>query len=232
MCGRAPRGGARVSPVRRRRRQDLRSTLASLDGPGLDAARQASGSPGSVVVGLLALAWCGWTAYRVYSDLKDARDQALILEAALARGDVDGARQANASFQDATESAAGRTDGPVWGGFEAMPVFGDDAEGLATVSDVLSDIAETGVTPVLDSAAAPQRRGRSRRASISSPSTGSRRSRRRRRRAAPSSRTRRTDWTGSTPTGSSRRCVSSWTGSATRSAWPRRPSTPPGGPRS
>ncbi len=111
------------------------------------------GIAGVVAVGLLAMAWCGWTAYRVYSDLKDARDQALILEAALARGDVDGARQANASFQEATEAAAGRTDGPVWGGFEGLPVFGDDATGLADVADVLSDIAESGIPPVLDSAA-------------------------------------------------------------------------------
>jgi len=141
-----------VSPVRRRRRHDLNSKLARW------AARFRTrpvklGLAGLLVVGLLALAWCGWTAYRTYSDLKDARDQALILEAALARGDVDGARQANASFQDAIESARGRTDGPVWGVFEALPVVGDDAEGLATVTDVLSDIAESGIPPVLDSAA-------------------------------------------------------------------------------
>ena len=141
-----------MSPVRRRRRHDLNSKLARWTARFWTRPVKL-GLAGLIVVGLLALAWGGWTAYRVYSDLKDARDQALILEAALARGDVDGARQANASFQDATESAAGRTDGPVWGGFEALPVFGDDAEGLATVSDVLSDIAESGVTPVLDSAA-------------------------------------------------------------------------------
>jgi hypothetical protein len=111
------------------------------------------GFAGLVVVGLLALAWGGWTAYRTYSDLKDARNQARILEAALARGDVDGARQANASFQDAIESASGRADGPVWAVFEALPIIGDDAEGLATVTDVLSDIGKSGIPPILDSAA-------------------------------------------------------------------------------
>ena len=81
--------------------------------------------------------WCGAAGRRTASlaDLKEARDQAQILEASLSRGDIDGAERANRRFQDLTESAAGRTDGWVWGVFEAVPVFGDDAEGLATVSD-------------------------------------------------------------------------------------------------
>lgn len=141
-----------MSPVRRRRSHDLRSRLRRWTARFRTRPAKLV-LAGVLVVGLLALAWCGWTAYRVYSDLKDARDQALILEAAVARGDLDGARQANASFQDATESAAGRTDGLVWGVFEALPVFGDDAEALATVADVLSDISESGIPPVLDSAA-------------------------------------------------------------------------------
>ena len=141
-----------MSPVRRRRRHDPPSELDRWTAR-FRTRPVKLGLAGLLVVGLLALAWCGWTAYRTYSDLKDARDQAQIVQAALARGDVDGARQANASFQDAIESAKGRTDGPVWGVFEALPVFGDDAEGLATVTDVLSDIAESGIPPVLDSAA-------------------------------------------------------------------------------
>jgi hypothetical protein len=106
-----------------------------------------------VGVGILALVWCGWTAYRVSADLKEARDQAQILEASLSRGDIDGAERANRRFQDLTESAAGRTDGWVWGVFEAVPVLGDDAEGLATVSEVLSELASSGIPPVLESAA-------------------------------------------------------------------------------
>ena len=104
-------------------------------------------------LGIVALVWCGWTAYRVSADLKEARDQAQILEASLSRGDIDGAERANRRFQDLTESAAGRTDGWVWGAFESVPVFGDDAEGLATVSEVLSDLASSGIPPVLESAA-------------------------------------------------------------------------------
>ena len=107
----------------------------------------------AVVLGLVGLAWCGWTAYRVYDDLREAKDQALIVEAALARGDVDAARRANQAFRDHTDAAARRTDGPVWGLFEGVPVLGDDAEGLATVAEVLSDVGATGIPPLLDAAA-------------------------------------------------------------------------------
>lgn len=105
-----------------------------------------------VVLGLLGLAWCGWTAYKVYADLKEAKDQALILEAALARGDVDAARRANQNFHAETESAARRTDGAVWGMLEGMPLFGDDARALSTVAGVLSDVSDEGVPPLLDAA--------------------------------------------------------------------------------
>jgi hypothetical protein len=108
---------------------------------------------GLVGVGLLAAIWGGWTAYRVYSDLSEAKDQALIVEASLSRGDIAGAQQANVEFQDLTDSAAGRTDGAIWSVFEGVPIFGDDAAGLATVSGVLSDLADDGIPPILESAA-------------------------------------------------------------------------------
>jgi hypothetical protein len=108
---------------------------------------------GSVaVIGLLGLAWSGWTAYKVYADLTEAKEQALVLEAALARGDVDAARRANRNFHAETEAAARRTDGMVWGMFERVPLVGDDAKGLATVSDVLSDLGDDGIPPLLDAA--------------------------------------------------------------------------------
>ena len=144
-----------MSPVRRRRRRGVRPTLRRWTAPFRARLRTRPvvlGIVGVVGLGLLALIWCGWTAYRVYSDLNEARDQAQIIEASLARGDIAGAQLANREFQELTEAAAGRTDGWVWSAFEVVPIFGDDAEGLATVSDVLSDLAESGIPPVLDSA--------------------------------------------------------------------------------
>ena len=108
---------------------------------------------GAVALSMLVLAWSGWTAYRVYSDLKEAKDQALIMKASLERGDVDGARQASRYFQELTEATSDRTGGPAWGLLENMPVFGDDAAGLTEVTEVLATIGETGIPPLMNSAA-------------------------------------------------------------------------------
>jgi hypothetical protein len=154
----AARGGVEgkdsgVSPVRRRRRRGVRHTLRR-PAAVLRTRPVVLALAGAAAVGMLALAWGGWTAYRVYADLKEAKDQALILEAALARGDVESAQRANQTFRDVTESAARRTDGVAWGVFESVPVLGDDAEGLAMVADVLSEVGEQGIPPLLESAAA------------------------------------------------------------------------------
>ncbi len=111
------------------------------------------GLTGAGVLSMLVLAWSGWTAYRVYSDLKEAKDQALIMKASLERGDVDGARQASQYFQELTDATIDRTGGPAWGLLENMPVFGDDAAGLTEVTKVLATIGETGIPPIINSAA-------------------------------------------------------------------------------
>ena len=107
---------------------------------------------GVLAVGVLVALWCGWTAYRVYADLREAKDQALIVKASLERGDDAGAREAGARFRELTDAAADRTDGPAWSLAGSLPFLGDDARGLAEVADVLADIAEGGLPPVLDSA--------------------------------------------------------------------------------
>ena len=138
--------------MRRRRRRGLVPTLRRWTA-GLRTRPVLLGGAGLLLVGLLAMAWCGWTVYRVNSDLQEAQDQALIMKASLERGDIDGARQAEQRFAELTEAAAGRTDGPSWGVFEHMPVLGDDAAGLAEVADVLAGVGEDGLPPILDSAA-------------------------------------------------------------------------------
>src|SRR5918992_1721048 len=107
--GRAAEGRSAVSPVRRRRRRGVRQALRR-QAVRLKTRPVLLGLASVVVLGLLGLAWCGWTAYKVYADLSDAKDQALILENALARGDVDAARHANQTFHAETDSAARRTD--------------------------------------------------------------------------------------------------------------------------
>ncbi|MFC5727427.1 MULTISPECIES: DUF4012 domain-containing protein [Nocardioides] len=126
--------------VRRRLRRLLRGRRGSLVLPGVG---------GAIVLGLLWSAWLGWSTSR---DLGDAADQVEIMQAALVRGDADGARNALAAYREAAESAESRTSGPTWSVFGKVPVLGDDAEGVAIVSAVLADIGRDGLPPVVDAA--------------------------------------------------------------------------------
>lgn len=128
-------------PERRRRRRGARRRRRILIGAAIAA--------GVVAV---AIAWFAWVAQHVYSDLSDAENDARALSDALGEGDAERAREVLAEFQENASSAAGRTDGPTWRLFEAMPFYGDDAEALAAVSEVLVSLGEDGVEPLLDSA--------------------------------------------------------------------------------
>lgn len=113
--------------------------------------RRAAGYAG---LGLLVVAmlWCAWSAFAVSRDLGAAEREAGIMRSALVRGDADGARKALGRFQDATSSAEDRTGGLTWSMFGAVPLLGDDAQGIETISSVLADLGRDGLTPVLDAA--------------------------------------------------------------------------------
>ncbi len=84
--------------------------------------------------------------------LQEVDRQAQILRAALIRGDADGVRQATERYQEAADSAESRTSGFTWTLLEAVPLLGDDAEGVATVARVLADIGRDGLPPVAKAA--------------------------------------------------------------------------------
>src|SRR5689334_367904 len=98
---------------------------------------------------LLAAAWAGWTAYRVNQDLTAAVDDVTVLRAAVEDGDDAAADAALASLQDHSGSAADRTDGPLWSVLEKLPAYGDDAQGVAVVSDVIDDLSQSGIEPLV-----------------------------------------------------------------------------------
>ena len=106
------------------------------------------------VLGILVLGivWCAWTLWSTSRHLSEVEDQAQIMRAAMIRGDTDGARRAMEAYQDAADGAADATSGLTWRLFEVVPVLGDDAEGVALVSDVLADIGRDGLPPVADAA--------------------------------------------------------------------------------
>lgn len=107
---------------------------------------------GAVAVVVLAVVWAAWTAWSVSRDLRAAEREATIMRAALVRGDAAGAARALDRFQEATGDAASGSSGPTWAVFEAVPLLGDDAEGIATIADVLADVGRDGLPPVVDAA--------------------------------------------------------------------------------
>lgn len=144
--------GSLDEPVRRRRR----STPASRFLRRLRRLRRErprllvlAGLGGVAALGVL---WAVWVVWATNKDLAQVRDSATIMRAALVRADADGAREAMADYREAAASARDHTSGPTWAVLEAVPVFGDDAEGIATVAKVLDDIGSDGLEPIADAA--------------------------------------------------------------------------------
>jgi hypothetical protein len=105
----------------------------------------------SVLLGviLLAAAWAGWTAYRVNQDLNAAVDDVTVLRQAVEDGDDGAADAALSDLQGHSGAAADLTDGVIWSLLEQLPSYGDDAHGVAVVSDVIDDLSESGIEPLV-----------------------------------------------------------------------------------
>jgi hypothetical protein len=102
-----------------------------------------------LLVGLVvAGVWVAWQAWHVSHDLNDAADAAGDLQAAVVAADQPRVDAALARLKVASGSAADRTDGPTWAVLRHLPVVGDDAQGVALVSDVLDDLSTQGLAPV------------------------------------------------------------------------------------
>lgn len=112
------------------------------------------GVVGACLGGLLLLAtiWCLWLAWSTASALEQVEEEAQVLRAALVRGDAEGARQAMRDYQDAAQDSQRRTSGVTWSVGEALPIVGDDLEGVATVAEVLAAIGRDGLPPVVEAA--------------------------------------------------------------------------------
>ncbi len=133
----------RSTPTRRfvRRLRELRAERPAL---------LVLGGVGGLVA--LALVWSAWVVWSANRDLADVRESATVMRAALVRADPDAARRAMAAYQEAAASAHDHTSGPTWKVFEAVPLLGDDAEGIATAAQVLDDIGRDGLPPIADAA--------------------------------------------------------------------------------
>lgn len=111
---------------------------------------------GLAVLAVLVLSFAGWSAWQaneVRKDLFAAKDEALALKEALQAGDQAAAERHLDSLSAHSDAARNRTDGVTWSILGALPAIGDDVEGVEVVSDVLADLADTGLQPLVANAA-------------------------------------------------------------------------------
>ena len=101
---------------------------------------------------VLVVAWSVWTVYSVANDLDEVESKGLLLRQELIDGDADGARRALTAYQDAAESAESGTSGPTWWLVEKLPIWGDDAAAIDTVSGVLADLGRDALPPLVAAA--------------------------------------------------------------------------------
>ncbi|WP_121258910.1 DUF4012 domain-containing protein [Nocardioides ferulae] len=100
-----------------------------------------------LVVGvvLVLAGYAAWVAYGVSKELDAVADDGERLKAAVSAGDEATARDALDDLQRHSEAAADSTSGTLWGLLEHLPVFGDDAEGVAVASSVVADLSRDGL---------------------------------------------------------------------------------------
>ncbi len=106
---------------------------------------------GAALVGLFVV-WTAWTVWSTTDDLHEVERSARLLRQEIEQGDADGAARALERYQNAAGDAQDRTDGPTWWLLEHLPVFGDDAEAVATAADVLDDLGDDGIPQLVDAA--------------------------------------------------------------------------------
>lgn len=105
----------------------------------------------ALAAAVVAFAYAAWIALGVRSDLLDGEAAARDLRAALSdTGSPEAAERAADRFEAHLASADRRTSGWAWAVLERMPLVGDDARAVATVSRVGAAAARDGVRPLLE----------------------------------------------------------------------------------
>lgn len=103
---------------------------------------------GVLLVLLVAAAWAAWQAWQVEKALSASVRDANAVSAAVSDGDRDEIARRLADLEQDSRSAERRTSGFTWSVLAHAPVFGDDARGVRTMSQVLADLARDGVSPL------------------------------------------------------------------------------------
>lgn len=108
-----------------------------------------------VLLALLVIA-VGWVAIRgigAVNDLQKVAKGGSQLKAAIAAGDLDGAKPLARSIAHNAESAHGLTSDPVWQAFGALPWIGPNFRAVGDIAEIADDVASDALSPLLDVAA-------------------------------------------------------------------------------
>ena len=91
-----------------------------------------------------------WQTWALYRDLDRAQDSAADLRAAIDSGDPEARDRAIEDLKETAAGAADRADGLWWKALTWVPILGDDADGVRTLSSTLDQVADEGVEPLAD----------------------------------------------------------------------------------
>ena len=103
----------------------------------------------AVVVGLSA-AWLALQATLAVVSLTKAADQAAVLRTALVAGDQEAAEQALDQLTVFADRAHDNSDGPLWWVAGHVPIVGDEAQAVTTISSGLSVAVHEALPPLME----------------------------------------------------------------------------------
>jgi hypothetical protein len=94
-------------------------------------------------------AYAAWLVWQVQAELTEVAGQAGVLQTAARDGDGAALEQALTTTHAAAAEAVDHTSSPVWSALTLLPVFGDDARGVRTVSRVAADLSGEPLRPLV-----------------------------------------------------------------------------------
>ena len=103
----------------------------------------------AVVVGL-SVAWLALQATLAVVSLTKAADQAAVLRTALVAGDQEAAEQALDQLTVFADRAHDNSDGPLWWVAGHVPIVGDEAQAVTTISSGLSVAVHEALPPLME----------------------------------------------------------------------------------
>lgn len=106
-----------------------------------------------VLLGLVGVGWLVADVLAARSALLAARDEVVTLQEQATAGDVESARATVARLQEDAATARTRTRGPVWSLAGVLPWVGDQTGAVQVVADVVDNLAQHGLPPLVDAVA-------------------------------------------------------------------------------